>query len=246
MHALPRAARLVCFYNAWRAGSLAADDLPDVVVAGDAAHDVLGIDEAPTGLLATVGRLRRLGADAARLALPVPGDPLGLAGPPALNEAAVEAGEAALFPGAGLALVPQAVGAGVFWHVHPCVRHVGCLDERTAERLLRETLLTVSERLSDLDVATWRPEVADALSMLRSEHDVPLPAGYSPRAGRLAALALRCQTIVALAHGSSPGAVGAAEADSRAQALAELSSAARQALVAACSQVPRHGDVPAR
>ena len=41
-----------------------------------------------------LGELRRLGASGCSLALPAPGDPLGLAGPPAFNAEALEAGEA--------------------------------------------------------------------------------------------------------------------------------------------------------
>jgi hypothetical protein len=243
---LPRSARLVSWYNAWLSGAATPDDLPDLVLASDTAHSVVGLDADSHSLMTAAARLRRLGASAATLALPVPGNLLGLAGPPALNMAAVEVGEAALFPGSGLALVPEAVGAGVFWHAHPShpVREVP--DVRDAERWLRETLIAVAQRLTDLDVATWRPEIAGALSVLRDEHEAPLPTGYPVRATRLAALALRCQAIVRLAHSTGSAAVTSFELTCRDSALDDLSAAARTALVAACSSHPTLDDARAR
>ncbi|NUR05483.1 MAG: hypothetical protein HOQ45_00570, partial [Nocardioidaceae bacterium] len=49
------------------------------------------------------------------------------------------------------------------------------------------------------------------------------------------ALATRCRTIVDLALEDDGGAVTAAEADARRDALAPLDAAARRALVATCS-----------
>lgn len=246
MFDLPRSARLVSWYNAWLSGAATPDDLPDLVLATDTAHSVLGLDAEPHAMMTAAARLRRLGASSATLALPVPGSLVGLAGPPSLNVAAVEVGEAALFPGSGLALVPEVVGAGVFWHAHPGnpVREVP--DVREADRLLRETLIAVAQRLTDLDVATWRPEIAGALSVLRDEHEAPLPHGYPVRATRLAALALRCQTIVELAHRTGSTAVTSWELTGRDTALGELSAAARTALVAACSSHPTRDDAWAR
>lgn len=246
MFHLPRAARLVSWFNAWQSGTASPDDLPDLVLVTDTAHTVLGLDEQPHTLLTAAARLRRLGAASASLSLPAPGDLLGLAGPPALNMAAVEAGEVAVFAGAGLALVPQVVGAGVFWQAHPANPARTVPDVREAEQLLRETLLHVADRLTALDVATWRPEIAGALSVLRDEHETPLPAGYPVRAARLAALALRCQGIVELAHTVGSAAVSASELAGRDAALDDLARAARQALVAACSCLPSRDDARAR
>jgi len=243
---LPRSARLVSWFNAWLCGDANPDDLPDLVLCGDAAHSVVGLSEHSDPLMPALARLRRLGADAAALSLPVPGDLLGLAGPVALNMAAVDAGEAALFPGAGLALVPQVLGAGVFWHAHECHRALSVPDVRDSERHLRETLILAADRLTALDLATWRPQIADALSVLRDQHAAPLPTGYSPAAMRLAALALRCRQIVALALADGAAGVTARDLARRDAALVDLDRAARHALVAACSQLPRHDDARAR
>lgn len=232
---LPRSARLVSWFNGWSSGTAAPDDLPDLVMAGDAAHSVLGLGEHPQTLMSAAARLRRLGTRTATLSLPVPGDLLGLAGPTELNMAALDAGEAAIFSGAGVALVPEVVGAGVFWNAHPSNPAGVVPDIRQAERRLRETLLEVAERLTALDVAKWRPEIVGALSVLRDEHETPLPTGHPVHATRLAALALRCQRIVELASANGSAAVTAFELTHREGELSELSRACRQALVAACS-----------
>lgn len=245
MHALPRSGRLVCWFNAWTVGEATPDDLPGLVLGDDAAHDVVGLADAPEPLLLAAGRLRR-GGGGASLALPVAGDPTGLAGPRELNTAALEAGEAALFPRAGLALVPEVVGAGVFWQALPCSAAGAVAGVREAERGLREALLACAEGLVALDVATWRPEISEALSSLRDEQDAPLPAAYSQHAARLAVLALRCHAIVDLAHRNGSAAVTSREELTRTQALGALERAARQGLVAACSEVPRRGHAHVR
>ncbi|MDQ3628628.1 MAG: hypothetical protein M3419_07450 [Actinomycetota bacterium] len=245
MHALPRSGRLVCWFNAWTVGEATPDDLAALVRGDDAAHDVVGLTDGPEPLLLVAGRLR-VGSGGASLSLPVAGDPMGLAGPPELNMAALEAGEAALFPRAGVALVPEVVGAGVIWQALPCARAVPVVSVREAERVLREALLGCAERLVALDVATWRPEISEALSSLRDEQDAPLPPAYSRHASRLAVLALRCQAIVDLARENGSAAVTGREALERTQALRALDGAARHALAAACSEVPRRGHARVR
>ena len=58
-------------------------------------------EAAPVGLTLALGRLRALGATGLRVALPVPGHPLGLSGPPEFNARALEAEEAVVATGAG-------------------------------------------------------------------------------------------------------------------------------------------------
>lgn len=228
MQQLPRSARLVCWFNASCAGAVAIDDLVEAVTGEDTAHSVLGFpDGSALTLLQAVGALRRAGASAATLALPAPGDPVGIGGPRAFSEAAVEAGEAAVFPGARLGLVPSVVGSGVFWQAYPAAPAVTVTDVPGAERSLREALVSAAQDLDELAPAQWRAEVGDALATLRTSRAPMLPDGYSARADRLAALAMRCAVIVELAP-------------ERARALVDLERAARHALVAAASETPQH------
>ncbi|HEX6248007.1 MAG TPA: hypothetical protein VFZ64_09080 [Nocardioidaceae bacterium] len=238
--ALPRSADLAVWFTAWAAGGVSLDDARDAIVSGDAAHDVLGLPDEPepVPLILALGRLRSSGAKTAGLALPVPGDPLGLAGPPAFNADALEAGEAVVLDGTGVGLVPHVAGAGVVWRLHPAESRRQVPDLAEADTALRRALLDTANALADLDVARWRPEVADELVSLRSAADLTFPPHWEPRAVRVASLAGRCRAIVDLALDDDGGAVTSSEADARRAALAPLDHAARRGLVAACSPMP--------
>ena len=234
---LPDSARFALWFSAWAAGSTSLDDSRDAIVGDDAAHDVVGLPgtDGPQPLIVALGRLRGHGATAAGIALPAPGDPLGLAGPSAFNLEVVDVGEGVVLDGADLGLVPHRAGAGVVWSCHPAVSRRQVPDPSEADQSLRQTLVRTTDVLADLDVARWRPEVADELMALRQAADFVFPHGMAPRAVRLAALATRCRTIVDLALEDDGGSITAAEADARRQALGPLDHAARRGLVAACS-----------
>ena len=236
--ALPRSAGLAVWFTAWVGGQASLDDARDAIVGGDAAHDVVGLpgEAEPVPLILALGRLKASGADAAGVALPVPGDPLGLAGPTAFNADALELEEAVVFDGCEAGLVPHAAGAGVVWGYHPASSRRQLPDISEADTTLRQALLTTANTLADLDVARWRPEVADELMALRRVSDLRFPPGWDPRAVRLASLASRCRTIVELALDDDGGAVSASEAAARRAALGPLDHAARRALVASCSR----------
>lgn len=237
---LPRSADLATWFTAWVAGLASLDDARDAVIGEDAAHDVVGMpgESAPVPLILALGKLRASGATAAGLALPIPGDPLGLAGPPAFNADALEAGEAVVLEGLEAGLVPHVAGAGVSWVLHEASSRRQVPDLAEADPALRQALLQAADALARLDVARWRPEVADELMALRRPSDLSLPPGWASRAVRVASLAARCLTVVELALEDDGGAVTAAEADARRAALAPLDHAARRALVAACSVPP--------
>ncbi len=231
---LPDSARLALWFTAWAQGRASLDDARDAVVAGDAAHDVAGLEDGTVPLIVALGLLRVERATGAGLALPEPGDPLGLAGPPAFNAEALEAGEAVVLCGADLGLVPARAGAGVVWRCLPATAARQVPDLPEADTGLRTALPAAAEALADLDVARWRPEVADELMALRRTTDLPVPPGTDSRAQRVLSLAARCRRIVALALLDEGGAVTAAEADRRREALRPLDRAARRAVVAAC------------
>ncbi|REF38307.1 hypothetical protein [Thermasporomyces composti] len=238
MRTMPRAARFVTWGNAWLAGATSLDEADEGIRAGDAAHHVIGLpgQDEPTPIVLSLGALRTLGTKAFTLALPVPGDPLGLAGPREFTESALEAGEAVVCEGSGLGLVPLVVGAGVQWRVHQA-NPATPLAFTEASADLAHTLQDVIDQLAELDVARWRPEVAEALVDLRrvGASGDGLPAGYSARAEQLAARARRCLLLCQLALDDDGGATTVYEAESRRQALRSLEAAARRALVAACA-----------
>lgn len=234
---LPTAARFALWFSAWTAGSVSLDDARDAIVADDAAHDVIGLpgQSSAVPLILALGRLSTAGGTAAGLALPVPGDLLGLGGPPHFNAEVVEVGEGVVVEGAALGLVPHRIGSGVQWQCHQAVTERAVPDLSEADVALRAALLDGAQRLADLDVARWRPEVADELMALRRHVDLAVPTGMAPRAVRLAGLATRCRTIVELALVDDGGSVTSREADARSAALRPLDQAARRGLVAACS-----------
>jgi len=225
--------RLSWWGTAWLRGHVVSDQLVDGVVGGDAVHLVAGADGADA-LVLGLGRLRSAGATGFGLALPVAGDPLGLGGPTAFNSAALAAGEAVVTSGADVGLVPDRVGASVTWTEHQAHwRQVPDVGE--ADRALRSALLGTADELARLDVARWRPEVADELIDLRHAHPVEAPPGVPSRCLSLAGRGIQAMTIVELALVDDGGAVSASESEARRSALAGLERAGRRALVAACS-----------
>jgi hypothetical protein len=106
-----------------------------------------------------------------------------------------------------------------------------------AEAELTLALSEATTQLTKLDVAQWKPELAGALQALRRpESTATLPAGFDPRSRRLFARASVLDQVLALAETNAPGgAVNGYEAQQRDAALRPLTSACRQALVAACN-----------
>ncbi len=235
MSSLPDSARFALWFTAWCAGEASLDATRDAIVGEDAAHDVAGLPSGASPLILALGGLRSLGATAAGVALPVAGDPLGLAGPPAFNALAIDHQEGVILDGVDLGLVPVRAGAGVVWQCLPAVSLRQVPDPSEADTLLRQTVLRAAEDLAELDVARWRPEVADELMALRKPHDLDLPPGTPERASRMLGLASRCRVIVDLALADDGGAISAVEAGRRREALRPLDHAARRALVAACT-----------
>lgn len=233
MTALPLSARLCLWLDAVRSGTAGPDDLA-AAVRGDAPRSlVVGLpgqspDEGAVELL----RLPALLRGPLSLALPAPGDLVGLAGPPALNRAALETGEAVLV--GDVALLPEDDARTVVWRAVPAAR-APYVDERETATALRLALQDVTARLVELDVAAWRPEVPDLLLNLRHRPPLPLPPGVDPRRRETLERAVLCLEIVDLAGGDDGGAVSAYEAQRRRDALADLDRAARHALVGACT-----------
>jgi hypothetical protein len=269
---LPRSARLAAWGTAVLRGEAAVEQLVGAVTGDDEAHQVhdpdllalplAGGGPASPGLADLIAGLRHRQVGGLRLVLPVPGDVLGLPGPPAFNVLALESGEAVLAvgaPGPGPGLVPEITrfgsslepGALVTWHVRPIepprVTDVGSLAE--AERALREALRAAADGLARLDVTRWRPDAAARVDALR---DGGLPAGALPpsapaRCASVLATAARVRGIVALAVEDDGAALSAHEARLRTEALRDLDAVSRRAVVAAVNGLlePRRDHCPA-
>ena len=108
-------------------------------------------------------------------------------------------------------------------------------DVGEADRALRATLLASADALARLDVARWRPEVADELIDLRHPVPVDAPAGTPARCLDLAGRGLQALTIVELALADDGGALSAGEIERRRTVLVPLERAGRRAMVAAFS-----------
>jgi len=226
---LPVSVVLATWLDAVRAGHAGPDELADAVSDQDPRHLVVGLPE--RGVL-ELTELPAALAGPLSLALPAPGDPLGLGGPAPLTVAALDAGQAVI---AGpVALVPEVDARTVVWRAHRA-DPAPYVDARESASELRTTLLEVTRRLVDLDVAAWAPEVPDLLMNLRHRPALPLPPGIDPRLVESLERGVLCLEVVALARADEGGAVSAYEVQQRRAALADLDRAARRALVGACT-----------
>lgn len=246
----PRSGRLAAWGNALLAGFVSPDDAALAIVGEDAVHRVEGLpgEADPVGLTLALGRLRRLGVTGYRVALPAPGHPLGLSGPPEFNARALDAEEAVVATGAAYGLVPEVYEAGpagdvhveVVWHCLP-VREAPPADVPSlgeAERELAEALRDATEVLSRLDVAASGPVAEAAIDAYRARAErgpaETLAPGYPPRAVRVLELAQRIGLLISVAYENGHGgAVSASEIAARGEALRPVERVARRAQVAA-------------
>lgn len=246
-----RSARFVAWVRAWRAGFIPYDDVIDEI---EATEDHLW---APSDDLSGQRSLREALADLSvlhpdqiRLVLPAPGDPRGLPGPSTpFTGVALTAGEGVLAGGTGLVPMVRThiSGSGdqfatVIWQSFPIPDSAPATAgvEPTAgeaESDLAGALAQATTALTNLDIAQWRPELANALAALRRHDDAgELPPVFDPRARRLYARASLLDRVLALAEQAAPGgAVNAYEAQQRDAALRPLTTACRRAMMAACN-----------
>lgn len=225
----------VLWGNAVLAGRVSLDEGADGIAGPDATHRVQGLPEDPVAMPMTValGRLRTSGVTRLSLALPVPGDPLGLGGPPTFTTEALAAGEAVLVPERGLGLVPDVSdGRLVQWHaVEQVVAAEPGEPLGPAETALRLALVVAADQLTDLDVVAGNERPRRGSAPRRR-----LPPGTDGRAAHLLETADRMLETVAAALADDGGALTTGQASRRRAALQPLEHAARRAVVTACAQ----------
>lgn len=231
---LPLSGRVAWWGTAWLRGHAAPDDTLDAIQDGEVPHTVGGLGEQAESLLVALAMIRDRGATAFGAAFPAEGDPVGLGGPPSFNTTALAAGEAVIAVDAHLGLVPHRVGPTHQWQAVDAARRQ-LPDVGEADRGLRTALLEAADRLTALDVARWRPDVADELLNLGRRPSVAAAPGVPPRCVELAARAIQAIEIASLALADEGGATTAAEAEARRSAITPLDRAGRRALTAACS-----------
>lgn len=250
-----RAASLAAWGSAFLAGAVTLEEAVRAVEGEDEPHlVVLGSLGAPGELAETLIDLRSDGFTGLRLALPAPGDPLGLVGPPEVNQHVLAAGEAAVAvgPGSGArlgtaagsvpALVPAVSTFGppgdqghcVTWRVwtsSPATPDLTPLSQ--AQRELADAMREATAALSQTST-TWRAaDAAGTARRLRRWSGEVLPSAAGPRAEALAQRALQVAAIVDAARADDGGTLTAHSAAVRAGCLAALDRAARRGLVAA-------------
>ncbi|MFC9627180.1 hypothetical protein ACFTXM_47015 [Streptomyces sp. NPDC056930] len=245
----PRSGLLAAWGNALLAGLVSPDDAALAIVGEDAVHRVEGLpgETGPVGLTLAFGRLRSLGATGFRVALPAPGHPLGLSGPPDFNARALDAEEAVVAFGAPYGLVPEVCEVGpdgdlhveVVWRCMP-VREAPPADVPSlgeAERELAEALRDATAVLTRLDVAGSGPVAEATVDAYRARTErgrEVLAPGYPPRAVRVLELAQRVGLLISVAYENGHGgAVSASEIAARQEALRPVERVARRAQVAA-------------
>lgn len=249
-----RAAMLAAWGSAYLQGATSLDAAVRAIEDDDEPHLVVrDVFASPDELSDALARLRDEGVVAFRLALPAPGDLLGLTGPPDVNRDVLAAGEAAIAiaaPGGNdgsigttvPALVPDVRTFGTPGDQGHCVtwrvgRATAALPDvpslAQADRELVQSMGEAAELLSTVAVVS-AGDARDVARRLRgSSQPVLLPSVAGPRAESLVHRATAVVDMLDAARADDGAALTAHSAALRAAALAPLDRAARRALVAA-------------
>ncbi|GAB3449836.1 hypothetical protein GCM10027436_45170 [Actinophytocola sediminis] len=244
--------------SAWLSGSAAADDVLDALQCWAESHEVVAADERlaaslelpergtpGAGLATLLAALRRAGADAAQLAMPVPGDVRGLGGPSPFASEALRSGEAVVLDGLGI--VPERVGrvdTGIMrWTVFDITQlpPAANVPLGEAEHELTGAMRVAAGMLIELGVAKKRTGVREELQARIAERTkASWPEAMPQRAVRVLARAAEVASILELAMEDEPGgALSASAAHKRAEALRPLFHAVRTARCAAVADAVR-------
>ena len=243
--------------SAWLHGCAAPDAVIDGLHTWAGLHEVVAVDEAtarqldlpapgevPTSVVGLLAAARLAGAGVGQLLLPVPGDVRGLPPGGPLTAAALRSGEVAVFTGADLAAVPDAVAEGVLrWTVFVDGRFSAAPEPELsdAEHGLRGAIRQAATTLVELDLARHRPgvraEIAEALELRVRP---PWPEGTPARALRVLEQADEVEAILRVADTDNlGGALSASVAAARSAALRPLFTAVREARRSAVAEAVR-------
>lgn len=248
---------MVVWTSAWLSGSAAADDVLDALHTWGELHEVVAADDdtairlslpgprdRPTSLALLLAALRREGAGAGRVVLPVPGDVRGLGDSGAFAAAALRAEQAAVLADAGLGLVPTQPAEDVIrWTVFalpllPTPEFVGIGD---AEHEMATAVREAASALISLDVARHRPGVREEVAAaVRSSTRAQWPTGAPQRAVRVLQRAAEVAAILGVANADPVGgALSASAARARDDVLRPLSHKVRTAVRASVDEAVR-------
>lgn len=250
-----RAALLAVWGTALSQGHVPVSHAVEAVEDGDEPHLVVAQTFGePDELAVALPALVDDGVRGFRLALPVPGDPLGLTGPPAANVAALAAGEAVVAvrdPHHRSPTVPMLVpevrafgppgdqGHCVTWRLYEAAAtypDVPTLSQ--ADRDLTQQVSASTAALAAIGAGSWRSDAREMADEVRaSAGTLRLPAVAGGRAQALAQRAVQVLAILDASRDDHTGVVTAHAAAARAASLAPLERAARRALVAATGAV---------
>jgi hypothetical protein len=233
-------AQLAAWGTAWLQGEVSFDDVLDAVSAGRRSVAATGFDE---GEIHPVGQAltdwRRAGASHLRLALPVPGDVRGLAGPTDFRDRALANGQAVFGPEFGLtselsARTPSSARRSLLWHRGEAREQLPDYQPiADAEHDLTEAIRETASLLARRDAPSWLAGVGPALTNARRAGErLELPVSHPPRAVRVIAQAERLSAVLALVDGDPTGEVTVSGMAERAHALMPLRIAVRRALLA--------------
>ncbi len=202
---------------------------------GGPSFDLAGLN--PVGVALT--DWKRAGTPALRLALPVPGDVRGLAGPAEFRSQVIEAGQAVYGNDFGVTVrpgreTPSSAGREYSWHRGDYTElPPDPLGLQDAEHDLAEAIRETASDFARRGATSWLTDLAPALSDARRAGErLHLPASHPPRAVRLIAQAERLTAVFSVVDRDDTGALTAAELSEKLRALAPLRLAVRRALVA--------------
>lgn len=227
----PRSVETAWWLTAWLRGHAAADDVVAALTAEEVVWYAESRDAAPLPLIEALGRLRGQGVTEVGATLTGEGDPLGLGGPAAVNQAVLEAGEA--LTGPGFVLVPEVLGSSVTW-LRYSATNAPVPDIGEASRGMRQVvneIVRMSVMPGRRDAPARRrfdPDLADEMLSLARTPELDPPPGIPARCVTLAAQGWQTLRIAHLAADTHEHSLSA-------QSRLDMERAARRALAAAAT-----------